>query len=179
MAQQTYTVDASESTVRWTGKKIFGQHYGKVPIKEGSFSLEDGRLKSGSFTLNVRDLTNEDLEGSRKQDLLEWLKSKEMFYTGKYPEAFFEIVSATAEANGQTYQVEGKLTIKGTTHSISFPVQISGSKEEVRVQAKLSFDRTRWDLKYGEGGIIGDMGNTAIKNEVEVEVDLVAESADL
>jgi polyisoprenoid-binding protein YceI len=175
--QQVYTVDTDESTIRWTGKKIFGSHYGTIPIKTGQFRLEGDALQAGSFTLNVREMTNQDLEGSRRQDLLDWLKSEEMFYTEKYPEASFNITNVQA-LQGEQYRIEGELTIKGITQSIGFPARIRRESGSIRASAFLTFDRTRWDLNYGEGGIIGGIGNSAIKDEVEVDIELVARADD-
>lgn len=172
--EKVYKVDTEASTIRWTGKKVLGEHYGTLQLKEGSFRLEDGSLKGGNFTIDMRSLVNQDLEGDSREELENWLRSEEMFYVARYPYVKFEITAAESQQGKQRYQVEGRLTIKDVSHIISFPAEIQQKGEMISVQAELKFDRTRWNLNYGSGGIIGGLGNTAIKDEVTVAVNLQA-----
>jgi polyisoprenoid-binding protein YceI len=174
--EEIYQVNTEESTIRWTGKKVLGEHHGTLQLDEGSFRLENGQLKGGNFTIDMRSLKNEDLEGDRREKLEDWLRSEEMFYTERYPYVRFTITSAEPSENSQRYRVEGELTIKEDTHSIGFPAIIKQDENKVFVEAELTFDRTRWNLNYGSGGLIGGIGNFAIEDEVSVQINLQAES---
>ena len=54
---QSYQVDASKSTIKWNGKKVTGEHYGKIQIKDGSFDVNDNTLTSGQFVINMNTIT--------------------------------------------------------------------------------------------------------------------------
>jgi len=61
--------------------------------------------------------------------LTNYLKSDGFFGVGKYPASTFTITKASAEGkakgNVAYYNITGNLTIKGTTHPITFPAIVS------------------------------------------------------
>ena len=175
--EEVYEVDTAASTIRWTGKKVLGEHYGTLQLEEGSFRMDGDVLQGGSFTIDMRSLENQDLEGDRREKLEDWLRSEEMFYVERYPHVRFKITSAQPLEGNERYRVEGQLTIKDISHTISFPATIRRAGEGVNVQAELKFDRTRWNLNYGSGGLVGGIGNFAIEDEVSVAVDLLANTS--
>jgi len=175
--QETYHVDTEASTVRWVGSKILGEHNGTLKLHEGSVTLEEGKLQEGSFTIDMRTLVNKDLEGDQREKLENWLRSEEMFYVERYPFVVFEITSVQSLDEDQQYQLEGELTIKGVSHRISFPANVQKEGKTLMAEAELTFDRTRWNLNYGSGGVIGGLGNFAIEEDVSVQISLQANSA--
>ncbi len=175
--QETYQVDTEASTVRWVGKKILGEHYGTLQLHEGMVMLEEGKLQGGNFTIDMRTLVNQDLEGGQREKLEDWLRSKEMFYVERYPFVVFEITSVQSLDENQQYQLEGELIIKGVSHRISFPANVRKEGKTFMAEAELIFDRTRWNLNYGSGGVIGGLGNFAIEDEVSVQISLQANAA--
>lgn len=176
-SHEVYQVDTEASTIRWTGSKVIGEHYGTLQLKEGSLRVEDNQLQGGDFTIDMRTLVNEDLEGDRREKLENWLRSEEMFYVERYPEVKFEITSAQLLEEDERYRLEGQLTIKDISHSITFPARVRQQGNRITAEAKLTFDRTRWNLNYGSGGVVGGLGNFAIEDEVSVEISLQADSA--
>ena len=54
----TYTLDAANSTLAWDNEP----HSGLVSISEGSMTMEDGMLTSGSFKIDMNTITSTDLE---------------------------------------------------------------------------------------------------------------------
>ena len=40
VSAQSYVVNPSQSNLTWNGKKVTGEHYGKVNLKAGNFSIE-------------------------------------------------------------------------------------------------------------------------------------------
>lgn len=174
---EVYQVNTKASTIRWTGSKLIGEHYGTLQLKEGSLQVENGQLTGGDFSIDMRTLTNQDLEGDRREKLENWLRSKEMFYVERYPLVSFEITSVKALADDQQYQLEGQLTIKDISHSIIFPAIVRQQDGQITAEAELTFDRTRWDLNYGSGGVVGGLGNFAIEEEVSVQISLQASTA--
>ena len=58
-AQKTTTmvsINVSESHIHWLGKKITGQHEGKINLLSGSLIMDNGSLTGGDFT--IKGITN-------------------------------------------------------------------------------------------------------------------------
>lgn len=171
---EVYRVDTEASTIRWTGSKVIGEHYGTLQLKKGTLRIEDSQLRGGDFSIDMRTLVNEDLEGDRREKLENWLRSEEMFYVERYPFVRFQITSAQTLEEDQRYQLEGQLTIKDISHRIAFPARVRHQGNRITAEAELTFDRTRWNLNYGSGGVIGGLGNFAIEDDVSVQISLQA-----
>ena len=42
-----FKVDTTQSTIKWTAKKVTGQHWGYVKFADGSLSIDKGAVKGG------------------------------------------------------------------------------------------------------------------------------------
>lgn len=47
-----YEVDKSKSTVKWTGKKVNGQHNCIIDFKSGSLEVNDNKIEGGTFKID-------------------------------------------------------------------------------------------------------------------------------
>ena len=74
------------------------------------------------------------------------------------------------EKAANTYQVTADLTIKGKTAPVSFDAV--ATKESAT--AKVTFDRTKYDIKYGSGKFFQGLGDKMINDEVQLDVTLTA-----
>ncbi|MEP0367675.1 MAG: YceI family protein [Cyclobacteriaceae bacterium] len=169
----TYAVDTSTSTVNWVGKKVTGQHNGTVEIKEGSLEYGDGKLTGGSFTINMASIVSLDLEGEWKGKLEGHLKSDDFFGVEKYPTSTFVIKKAKALGKGK-FDVTGDVTIKGTTETVNFPVQIVEAGDKVIGTAAIVIDRSKFGVKYGSGSFFDDLGDKTIYDDFELSVKIEA-----
>ncbi|MEP4535460.1 MAG: YceI family protein [Cyclobacteriaceae bacterium] len=169
----TYAVDTSTSTVNWVGKKVTGQHNGTVEIKEGSLEYGDGKLTGGSFTINMASIVSLDLEGEWKGKLEGHLKSDDFFGVEKYPTSTFAIKKAKALGKGK-FDVTGDVTIKGTTQTINFPVQIVETGDTIIGTAAIIIDRSKFGVKYGSGSFFDDLGDKTIYDDFELSVKIEA-----
>jgi len=173
-------VNADASYVWWKGSKLVGgSHEGKIPVQAGSFKVSDGNLTGGEFTLNVDGLTNTDLEsGKGKEDLESHLKNADFFNTSEFPTASFKILGSKAlenDANGNTHQVSGTLTIKSSSKVIDIPAKVSINGESVSFESTFNIDRTDFGVDYGSGTKITDLAKDKIINDA-VELKVVATS---
>lgn len=169
-----YKVDSKQSTLLWTGKKVTGQHSGAISINSGELVAEGALIKQGAFEINVASLTNTDItdaEGNAK--LVKHLKSDDFFGVEKYPTASFSIVSVTLKSAGE-YLVKGKLTIKGKTNDIEFPAAVSTDGKTLTAAAKITVDRTKYDIRYGSKTFFDNLGDKYIYDEFELDLKLVA-----
>src|SRR6056297_3922070 len=83
----------SDSEVHWRGVKPTGEHVGTVSISDGQVKVAGGEVTSGSITIDLNSIVNEDLQGDMNARLVGHLKSEDFFYTEEYPTAEFDIVS--------------------------------------------------------------------------------------
>ncbi len=173
-ANVDYKVDKQQSKVAWVGKKVTGQHTGMINIADGKFTSDGKTLTGGSFEIDMNSITCTDLTDKGYNDkLVGHLKSDDFFSTEKFPKSTFVITSLTALGKDQ-YKVVGNLTIKGITKPVEFPALIQVTDKEVKAAAKIKVDRTKYDIKYGSGSFFDNLGDKAIDNDFELNVDLVA-----
>jgi len=172
----SYSVNVEQSTVTWIGKKIAYSHNGTIKISEGKLDISEGNLIGGNFTIDMTSIEDLDLEDSEKNaKLLGHLKSPDFFGVEKYPTATMEITSVKMlKSEGGNYEVTGDLTIKGQTHPVVFPADISINDGIVTAKATIVFDRSKYDVRYGSGSFFDDLGDTVIYDDIEIGVELIA-----
>jgi polyisoprenoid-binding protein YceI len=168
-----FKIDAAKSTFKWTGKKVTGTHWGYIKFSEGTLATQKGILQGGSFTVEMNSMDCQDTQGEYGQKLIGHLKSEDFFGTEKFPKATLVIKSATPKGNNQ-YDVKADLTIKGTTNEVSFPATVTIAGNEATAVASFTVDRTKFGIKYGSGSFFDNLGDKAIENNFNVDVNLVA-----
>ncbi len=180
----TYTVDTAQSTIEWSGSKPMGKHNGTLNLASGSFSVKDGVIEGGSFVLDMNSITVLDLKaGDGKEDLEGHLKgmaakteedADHFFNVSKYPQGKFEITSVKPGQDGKT-TVEGNLTLKETTKSVSFPATVTVTDSEVSLTSdEFRIDRTQWKVNYGSKSIFKDLGDKYVDDEIGLKVTVKA-----
>jgi polyisoprenoid-binding protein YceI len=174
MKDTGFKIDTEKSKITWVGKKVTGQHNGTVNLSEGSFTSKGKKITGGSFTIDMTSLqdaeNNERLEGH--------LRSDDFFGTEKFPKATF-VISSIESKGGDLYNVKGKLTIKNITNDIEFPATIVVANDAVNAKASILVDRTKFDIKFRSGNFFENLGDKAIDDNFELNVDLVGTAATL
>ena len=85
-----------------------------------------------------------------------------------FPEAKLNITQST-QNDQNNYSVEWLLKIKGTTHPISFNmVKLNGIWE-----AKMVFDRAKYNIQFRSGSFFENLGDKLIYDEIVIETKLV------
>ena len=169
-----YSIDTKATTATWLAKKVTGQHEGGVAISKGSIVSDGKSITGGSFeidmtTITCTDLTDKEYNGK----LIGHLKSDDFFSVEKNPTAKFELTKATLKS-GNDYTVTGKLTIKGITNEITFPAMIKMDAKTFVTIAKIMVNRTKYDIKYGSASFFEGIGDKAINDEFELNINVVA-----
>jgi len=172
---KTVKVDPSASTVTWAGHKVTGSHEGTIDLKSGSFELENNQITGGSFILDMTSIKNTDLSFGQGRSLVGHLKSDDFFSVKTYPTAQFVVTESTPAKMERSFNITGDLTIKGTTHPISFVAQLETTKKGVVCTAQLKVDRTLYDVKYGSGKFFSDLGDKMIDDEFDINIRLISE----
>lgn len=173
-APTKFAVDTKKSKITWIGRKVTGEHTGTINISSGSLNFDGKSLKSGSFEIDMNSMVCTDLtDAEYNKKFIGHLKSDDFFSTAKFSKATFIISSVTPKGNN-AYDVTGKLTIKGITNEITFPATVTQEGNLVKAKAKILVDRTKFDIKYGSGSFFDDLGDKAIDDQFEINLDLTA-----
>ncbi len=171
-----FLVDNQASKLVWTGKKVTGSHTGNIALSTGSLQVANSKLKSGSFEIDLNSLTVTDLtDKNYNAKLVGHLKAEDFFGVEKFPKAKFVTTSVVAKG-GENYDITGKLTIKGITNEVKFPATVKVEKSKVSAHAKIIVDRTKYDIKFGSKNFFENLGDKAIDNDFELDVNLVAQA---
>ncbi|WP_293307680.1 YceI family protein [Pedobacter sp. UBA5917] len=169
-----YKVNAEQSKLTWLAKKVTGEHSGTINVTSGSLALDNKVLKGGSFELDTKTIAVTDLtDKETNAKLLGHLKSADFFAVDKFDKATFNITSAQSTGAG-TYNVKGKLTIKGITNEITFPATVKQEDNKVTANAKIIIDRTKYDIKFRSKSFFENLGDKTIYDDFELNVQLVA-----
>jgi polyisoprenoid-binding protein YceI len=168
------TVNKTESTVSWNAKKVTGEHYGKVPLQDAQLDYSNGKITGGSFTMDMVNLTVEDIaDANSNKRLADHLRSDDFFSVEKFNTSTFKITEAKS-SNGKDYTITGTLTIKGISNTVTFPATVSVEKGKIVANADITFDRTKYDIKYRSGNYFENLADKMIYDDVTLKVKLVA-----
>lgn len=169
----SFEIKPGVSSVQWTGKKLTGEHTGTIQLKKGRVDVTNGKLTGGSFEMDMKTIVNTDLEGEWKTKLESHLKSEDFFSVDKYPSATLEITNVQP-VKDKTYNITGKLTIKGITNEISFPATVEIENNKFAAYADFNLDRTKWDVRYGSKKFYEDIGDKVIYDDFNLKVKIGA-----
>jgi len=170
----TLKVNSSKSELTWLGKKVTGEHTGKIALKEGTLVMDGAKLSGGKLvadltTITCTDLTDKEYNGK----LIGHLKSDDFFSVEKNPTATFVITKATPKSAG-VYDVTGDLTIKGITKPVTLPVTVTTTATGAEATGKLVVDRSKYDIKYNSKSFFEGLGDKMIHDDFSIDFKLVA-----
>ncbi|MBA5793621.1 YceI family protein [Flavobacterium sp. xlx-214] len=184
---QVFTVDATTSTVKWTGyhKGGLNPRFGVIKA-DGTVAVENGAVTGGKFNLDLKSLVTDQSSvdpatsgGKTSADLDTHLKSADFFDVEKYPASTFEVTSVAAfdaakdksVIEGATNVISGNLTIKDKTVNVTFPAKVAVTEGNVTIESKFTINRQDWGLTYGTEG---DAKDWMISQEIDVELNIQA-----
>ncbi|QEK51957.1 YceI family protein [Pedobacter aquae] len=169
-----YKVDTQKSKIEWIGKKVTGEHRGEIKLASGVLNYNGSALNGGNFVINMNSMTVTDLQGEMNGKLLGHLKADDFFGVDKFAQSKFVITKVTAAGAGKV-NISGNLTIKGITQPLTFPAAITVKNGVlVAVANGVKVDRTKYDIKYGSKSFFDSLGDKAINDEFELNINLVA-----
>ncbi len=146
----TQKVDASKSSVKWLGKKVTGEHFGAISVKEGSLEVTGGKVTGGKVVIDMQSLTVEDVSNPTS-----------------------ELVVTKVESNGNSHTFTGNLTIKGITNPATFTTTSSKEGKSTVYKGTLTIDRTKYNVRYGSKSFFENIGDKAIYDEFTLDFSLV------
>lgn len=178
----TYNVSVDESKIDWIGSKLSGsQHTGTISVQGGEVFVTDNAVTGGKFvvdmnTITVTDLTDAEMKGNLEAHLKGATaeNADHFFNVSQFPTSTFEITNIAEEAGNK--MVEGNLTIKGTSHNIKFPANITVTENEVIINSEeFDIDRTKWAVNYNSGSVVKNLaGDKVINDNIKLTVTVKA-----
>ncbi|WP_223551976.1 YceI family protein [Aestuariivivens sp. NBU2969] len=160
-----FIVSTEESTIIWSGYKPTGSHTGTINFSHGELTINDGKIESGTFTIDIASL--KDSEANAR--LEKHLKSTDFFDVQKYPIATFKITDFE-KVNNKTL-LSGNLTLKDTTNNVTFTVSVLHTDDSVKVESEtFSIDRSKWNVKYGSKSFFDNLGEKYINDDIELSI---------
>ncbi|WP_412984193.1 YceI family protein [Pontimicrobium sp. IMCC45349] len=173
-----YMVDASSSTIEWTGFKPTGKHNGTLNLESGVFTVNNNALESGSFLLDMNSIVVLDIpaEEDSNADLVGHLKNADFFDVENHANAAFDVTGF--ETKDGKNLLSGNLTMKGIKHNVTFPVNVTTEGDVLTINSEaFTIDRTKWDIKYKSKSVFGDLGDKFINDDIELKVTVKAKKS--
>jgi len=156
-----WEIDKEHTNFYFSVDHVYAKVHGRFTDFNGSLLFDADNLKDSkiSFEIKVKSVDT----GISKRD--KHLLSDDFLDAAKYPLITFVSTSIT-KAEGNTYTVNGKLTIKGVAADLMLPLRYEGTKDHPLVpgsevagfNGRLTLDRLAYhvgDGKYYKMGAVG------------------------
>jgi polyisoprenoid-binding protein YceI len=172
-AGNPFKVDPRTTTVKWTGEKVSGRHYGKISVQSGQLTWENGIITAGKIVMDMNSITCEDLtDATWNNKLIGHLKSDDFFSVAKNPTS--TLVIKKSVKTGDKLMVIGALTIKGITKEIEFMADIFVKGNTLKATAEIVVNRADFNVRYGSQSFFDNLGDKVIYDDFKLEVSLNA-----
>ena len=175
-ANDTLFVDIENSYIDWIGRKVTGEHSGTLNLSDGFVIWNGKSITGGKITFDMASIQNTDIESPEwKQKLEDHLKAEDFFFANSFPHAKLEIknhrqtIDESSEVNNK---IIANLTIRGITHEISFPLQISRDNYIFNAEGNINVNRTLFNIKYKSGTFFQDLGDRMTYDDSTVQFSL-------
>lgn len=170
-----YNADIANSTIAWAGSKPTGTHNGTINISEGTLTVNNGEIESGTFIIDMNSIVDLDIPADKKGNarLVGHLKSADFFDVEKFPNAVFEI-TGVSQQEGKT-MLAGNLTLKSIKNNVTFPVSVASQGDNYKITSEtFTIDRSKWEVKYGSKSFFDDLGDKFINDDIELQITVSA-----
>ena len=170
-------MDLTKSSIKWIGKEITTkEHFGALKFSKAQLEFNGDVLTGGEFMVDMTTLDVQDLSGGGKQRLEGHLRSDDFFSVDKHQTSYLKITEvlppelSRIEADNNSFEVSGELTIKGITQPIVFTLKPVSYQSYV---ADLTFDRSDYNVRFRSGSFFENLGDKLILDDIKLEVTLV------
>jgi len=169
----TWSVDIVHSNVGFTARHMMiAKVRGKFTRLKGELQLTDVSGIPVSMAAEIEAASVDTRDDQRDAHL----RSADFLDVENYPRLTFKSTSIL-KASDSTFSVTGDLTIRSTTKSVTFPVEIEGQATDpqggrrIGYSARLRLDRRDFGLTFNQAL---ETGGVLISNEVDIELDVEA-----
>lgn len=165
----TLAVDTKASKINWLAKKVTGQHEGTINLASGSLVANGMKVTGGEFVIDMKSIVCTDItDAEYNKKFIGHITTGDFFEVEKYPTSTFKITKVEG-AN-----ITGDLTLHGVTKSVTFPAKVSMVGGKATATASIPVDRTDFGVKYGSKKFFDSIGDKAIDDVFNLNINLVA-----
>lgn len=135
-ADSTYKLDASATTLKWTGKYVSDghTHTGTVNVTKGTVVYKGTAFSSGNFEIDMNSIVDTDLPADKKGMLEGHLKSPDFFNTASFGTAKVKINSISDQ------EIKATITVLDKEIPAVMPVKIVKTKKGITATGKFTVD---------------------------------------
>lgn len=170
-----FLIQQASSTVNWTGKKVLGLHTGTINIESGFLEFTDGNITNGEIIIDMTSILITDIEDPKtNSDFLAHLQDDDFFSVNKFNTAKLVVTSAVQQEDNK-FALSGNLTIKDITHPVSFHASVEVFTDFLHALGELVIDRTKYNIRYGSGKFIDNLGDKLIYDDFVLQFKLVGQ----
>ena len=170
----TYSLLIDDSELSWIGTELSTKtHTGTIDFTDGTIVVDSDNTISGNVKINMSTINVTDLQGRSKEMLERHLRSSDFFEVESYSEAKFSFISKSFDKLSNQISFVGDLTIKDITNPISFNATLLETSPFLKAKAVLSFDRSKYNVRFRSGNFFENLGDKLILDEIDVNIRLV------
>ena len=160
-------VNLKSSVIKWKGFKPTGSHNGTVLLKEGTMKVKRGKLKGGTFVVDMTTIKDTD----RNKRLEKHLNSADFFDVKKYQTATFVITKVKGKK--ENMMVTGNMTIKDVTKSITISASIFEIEGVVTFKSEtFKINRADFNVKYKSKSFFANLKDKFINDMIEMSFEV-------
>jgi polyisoprenoid-binding protein YceI len=159
---QTYTIDKVHSEVAFQVRHLLTKVRGRFAEFSGTIEFEPQHPELSSVSVTI-DASTVDTD---TPDRDAHLRSDDFFAVGTYPSITFES-TRVVKKDDETFDVVGRLTIRGVTKEVTLPVDYLGTAKDPWGNTRAAFETTlkinrkdfglAWNAALETGGfLVGD-----------------------
>lgn len=168
-----FQIQQESSTVNWTGKKVLGLHTGSINVANGYIEITDNAVIGGEIVIDMTSITITDITDKKTHDeFLGHLQNDDFFSVDKFKTAKLTITSSIKSQNSK-FKIDGSLTIKDITHPLSFIATVEVFTDFLHSLGEIEIDRTLYNIRYGSGKFIDNLGDKLIYDDFVLQFKLV------
>jgi len=172
--QGVYSVIIDETELSWIGKELSTKiHTGTLNLSKGLIQVDNDKTITGNVTINMSTINVTDLQGRAKEMLEGHLRSADFFEVENFPEATISFKSKSFNKLKNQINFEGELTIKNISNPILFNATLLESSPYLKAKAMLSFDRSKYNVRFRSGSFFENLGDKLILDDIAVNITLV------
>jgi polyisoprenoid-binding protein YceI len=176
MTTTTWNIDSAHSGINFSVRHmVFAKVRGRFAAWTGKVQLDPASLANGSAEVTI-DAKSIDTGVSDRDT---HLRSGDFLDVERFPELRF-VSQGVQHAGGDRYRVEGALTIRDVTRTVTLDVTYAGQvkdpwgNQRVAFTASTSLDRREFGLVWNQAL---EAGGVLVGERVEIEIELQAVQA--
>lgn len=165
---EVYTVDEAHSLLDFTTRLVgFNRVRGTFGVWQAAFGYDPSAPTSGvvSFRAEVSSISTQAVDRDQH------LKSSDFFDAARFPSVAFE--GRVVSAAGTRFDIEGRLTIRDSTRTIRFPLELVTPEGTDPFGNRRLVFAGKVTLNRRDFGVVGPrFWNLAISDSVSIEMEL-------